>query len=131
MPEVDVWLERVVPTWWGKTDWPEDLGWGWTDTGEALFDRWFKDPPLEVRPYLDSYPPPWFTVDEAGRIWYEGYDRAEAERVRKGHPGTVLVQHGGFSRPEWLSRVWTSRTERSAGPDSRERDDSPDEPRTT
>lgn len=28
MPEVDVWLERVVPTWWGKNDWPENLDWG-------------------------------------------------------------------------------------------------------
>ncbi len=108
MPEVEEWLERVVPNWWGRNGWPENLDWGWTDTGEALVDRWFKDPPPEVRPSNESSPPWLYTVDEAGRVCYEGHDPSEAERVWKGHPGSTLVHHGPYSRPEWRSRVWKS-----------------------
>ena len=91
MSVVDARLERLSPIWWtsaGGFHPPENLDWGTTPVGEALYERWSHDPPLEARPYLESFGPPWCEV-RRGReqVWYEGYDQAEAERVQDAHPG--------------------------------------------
>jgi hypothetical protein len=48
LSEVERELERLTPIWW-TGDCPEDVRWGTTSTGEALFHRWFYQPPTELR----------------------------------------------------------------------------------